>query len=37
MTVQVSQISDGTLEEDMEEVDAMELCPRQHKESLPWK
>ena len=28
MTVQVSQISDCTLEEDMEEVDAMELCPR---------
>ena len=28
MTVQVSQISACTLEEDMEEVDAMELCPR---------
>ena len=28
MTVQVSQISDCTLEEDIREVDAMELCPR---------
>ena len=28
MTVQVSQISDCTPEEDIEEVDTMELCPR---------
>ena len=27
-TVQVSQISDCTLEEDIEEIDAVELCPR---------
>ena len=27
-TVQVSQISDGSLGEDIEEVDVMELCPR---------
>ena len=34
MTVQVSQILDGTLEEDMEEVDAMELCPRHSTKSV---
>ena len=28
MTVQVPQISDCALEEDIEEIDAMELCPR---------
>ena len=28
MTVQVSQISDCALGEDIEQVDAMELCPR---------
>ena len=27
-TVQVSQISDCTLEEDIDEIDTMELCPR---------
>ena len=36
-TVQVSQISDCTLEEDTEEIDAMELCPRDNTKSIPWK
>ena len=33
-TVQVSQISDCTLEEDIEEVDAMELCPRDNRKGV---
>ena len=37
MTVQVSQISYCALGEDIKEVDAMELCPRDNTKSLPWK
>ena len=37
MTVQVSQISDCAPGEDSEEVDTMELCPRENTKSLPWK
>ena len=33
-TVQVSQISDCTLEENIDEIDAMELCPRDNTERV---